>query len=84
MEKELETLLGIQAGQTALLAALIQTHPDHQQLHLATVSLLELLLHGQSGAVQDERTRAIARGYVESLLALRPRSYEDPTKTFRP
>lgn len=80
---EVETLLGLQAGQTVLMAALIQTHPAPVQLQLATASLLEIFLNGEPGRTLSERQQALARGYVEELMRLDSKFYADPTKTFQ-
>lgn len=83
-EHELKTLLAMQAGQTVLLAALIQTHPDAAQLQLATVSLLEIFLNGAAGRTLSAKQQEEARAYVEDLLRIQPQNYADPTKAHLP
>jgi TorA maturation chaperone TorD len=70
LEREIETMLAMQAGITTVLAALIQKHPDYEQFQLLLTSTLERSLQGAWAQALNDRQREIARTYVEHLGAL--------------
>lgn len=80
IEREIETMLGIQAGMTAILASLIATHPNYRQLQLHLTTALEVMLEGGfAGAALSDHQRATARSYVEQLQQIDPATGEiDP------
>jgi hypothetical protein len=72
LRRELDTMLGIQAGQTALLTAMIQTHPRYEDLQLAATSALELQLGLFSDAALSTAIKDTARNYTEHMQRLQP------------
>ena len=71
LRRELDTLFAVQAGQTALLTAMIQTHPRYEDMQLATTAALELMLAAMPAQAMSEPMREKARLYVEQLQAVR-------------
>jgi hypothetical protein len=67
LQREVSTMLAIQAAQTSILTAIIQSHPNYDRLQIAMTSAIELMLGGPMGQVLDERERGVARDYVEWL-----------------
>jgi hypothetical protein len=66
-----DTLLAVQAGMTAILGALMATHPDYDQFQLRLTSHLELMLGGTVGQTLSEQQREQARQFVETLQGLK-------------
>lgn len=73
MEKlraEVDTMLSIIAGQTAVISALIRTHPNYEGLQMDLAGLLETFLNGAAGQTLTEQQRTQARAYVDALAGL--------------
>jgi hypothetical protein len=49
LERQLETMLGIQAGLVVVASALIAQHQDHEQLQLRLSTLLEVFDQAPTG-----------------------------------
>ncbi len=67
LERELETMMGIQAGITIALASVISTHPDHEKLQLAIARNLEFVAPAALWPTLSEKSQKTAVGYVECL-----------------
>lgn len=72
MTEENETMLGIQAGMTVVLAALISTHPEPEKLQLQIARLLEHVAPRTLWPTLNAAQRVAAEKYVESLQRIQP------------
>lgn len=72
LRRELDTMLAIQAGQTAMLMALMRTYPRHDDLQMASTNALETMLGKLPATALTPTMRETARAYVESLQQLHP------------
>lgn len=82
MERELETMLGIQAGITTVLQALIATHPKHQQFQLFLARLMDKdVMERTLAGVLNQAQMETARKYVEQLQRIEAVTQEiDPLR----
>lgn len=81
MERELETMLGIQAGITITLAALVSTHPDYAKLQLTISRLIEHAAPKALWPILSERQRDVANRYVEFLQQIKEAPQADDPLT---
>ena len=72
LRREIDSMLAIQAGQTVMLMALTQTHPRHEDLQMAAISSLEIMLGRLAPAELTPKMQEAARAYVEDLQQLHP------------
>lgn len=70
LQAEVDAMLAIIAGQTAIISSLIRTHPAYDQLQMDLAGVLEISLNGAAGKTLTEKQRLQARSFVESLQGL--------------
>ena len=78
VRKELQAMLAIQAGQTAVLIAMVQTHPRHEDFQMAMTNALETALAGIPATVMTAQMQEMARAYAELLQLMPPADPGEP------
>lgn len=71
MEEEMEIMLGIQAGITIVLAAMVATHPEYESLQLKLPALLEFAAEKTLFPTLSERQKRVAQEYVAFLQQIK-------------
>ena len=82
LEQSVETLLGIIAGHTCVITALVRTHHDIDKLKMMGATTVEVMENGALGKTLTERQRLLAREVAEQCLRTPPeRPRTSPTGT---